>query len=269
MDKGIPNLNPIAKLMFEKTGINLPKENFYIVLTKIHPLIEKYNFLNIEKLIEAIEKRSNLFLISDIVDALTVHETSFFRDFYPYDVLKSQVIPELLKNYSAGHEIKILCAACSTGQEPYSLAMSLNELNLSNFNFNIKAIDIAKSAIEKAKMGIYNQFEVQRGLSSNLLLKYFDQVDKFWTINSDIKKNVSFMTANLMNDLSFLGKFDLIFCRNVLMYFAEGEKKLIVANLKKLLNPKSFIFIGATEILPRDENGFSNWSARSGIYRLN
>lgn len=264
----IPDLSPIIKLMFEKTGITFTADKFYIIHTKIQPLISKHGFPSIEPLLQSVINRNNISLITDIIDALTVHETSFYRDIYPFEILKNEIITEILKESKTRSEINILCAACSTGQEPYSLAINLNETTSRNFDFKISALDISKASIEKAKIGVYNQFEVQRGLPTHILLKYFDQVDKLWSIKDLLRRNVIFHQANLMDGLAFLGKFDVIFCRNVMMYFDEAQKKIIIENLKRILKPKGFLFLGATEILPRDEKMFTHWGTRGGIYRL-
>lgn len=265
MEEDLPDLSYIIDLMKKRSGVVFSKEKSYIIITKLFPLLEKYNFSKIEDLITAVKLYNNEDLVADIIDHLTTNETSFFRDRYPFDVTK-KLIPEILAKKGKS-EIKILCAACSTGQEPYSMVMNLLESKIENLSFKITAVDIANFVIEKAKLGIYNQFEVQRGLPITLLIKYFSQVDKNWQIKEEYKKYISFQRFNLMDNMSGLGNFDIVFCRNVMIYFDHEQRKKILSNLLKIMNDDALLIVGSTEILLEMDEYFQRVEEYSGIYQ--
>ncbi len=265
MGEDLPDLSYIIDLMKKRSGVVFTKEKSYIIITKLFPLLEKYNFSKVEDLIIAVKSYNNEDLIADIIDHLTTNETSFFRDRFPFDVIK-QLVPGILAGKEKS-EIKILCAACSTGQEPYSMVMNLLESRIENLSFKITAIDIANFVIEKAKLGIYNQFEVQRGLPITLLVKYFNQIDKNWQIKEECKKYISFHKFNLMDSMSSLGAFDIVFCRNVLIYFDHDQRQKVLNNILKTIANKGFLVVGATELLNEMDEYFQRVEEYSGIYQ--
>ena len=267
METNLPDLTYIINLMKRQSGIVFSADKSYIILTKLYPLIDKYHFTNIEELLVAVQANSNPVLIADLIETLTINETSFFRDRYPYEVIDKYVIPELLQHNPNQKEIRILCAACSTGQEPYSLIMHFLEHKQYRFDCKITAIDLSGAVIKKAKEGIYNQFEIQRGLPITLLVKYFSQIEKDWVIKDELKKHIEFRQFNLVNGLGILGKFDLIFCRNVLIYFDDALRKQVILNLGQVLNPNSTLILGSSESVPADNVQFNKITEYSGVYR--
>ncbi len=267
MDKTLSDLHYIADLMKKRSGVVFTPEKFYVIITKLQPLLEKYNLATLDDLISAVKMDNNEQMVTDIVDNLTINETSFFRDRYPFEIVNNDVINDFKQKSSSDGTLNILCAACSTGQEPYSLAMSLFENNNYKNNFKITAIDISHQAIEKAKSGIYNQFEVQRGVPITLLIKYFNQIDKAWQIKDEIKKYISFSQYNLTNDLEKFGKFDVIFLRNILIYFDSFQKRKVLTNIMNVLNPKGYLFLGSTEILNDFEDQLIKIKDRSGVFK--
>jgi chemotaxis protein methyltransferase CheR len=263
-----PNLNYLIELMKQKSGIVFTPEKSYIMLTKLYPLLEKHKMNDIDHLLQEIKLKNNPILISDVIDSLTVNETSFYRDRYPFEVLNNYVIPHIKRTNPEKKSVKILCAACSTGQEPYSIIMHFLEHTEYQINCHITAIDLSHQVISKAKSGLYNQFEIQRGLPITLLVKYFSQVEKNWLIKDEVKEHVNFKQFNLMSDLSLLGKFDIIFCRNVLIYFDEQTRKQAINNLKTLMQEGSTLILGATEFIPWEDNQLKKVTEYNAIYNF-
>ena len=269
METTMPDLTCIMDLMYKKSGMVFSSEKSYIILTKLQPLIAKYNLDNMENLLFIIKNRSDVELINEIIDILTVNETSFYRDRYPFEILHSYVIPYILQNNSYKKEVKILCAACSTGQEPYSIAMHFLEHKEYGLDFKLTAIDLSPTAINQAKSGIYNQFEIQRGLPMPLLLKYFTQTDKMWTIGDVVKQYITFHQFNLKDSLSSLGKFDIVLCRNVLIYFDEGFRKQVIDNLKQTMNQGAILMLGGTELVSWKDDELKEVTSHNGVYLFN
>ena len=269
MEAVIPDLTYIIDLMNRHSGIKFSKEKSYVILTKIYPLLKKYALKDVEELTDAVKKNVDTKLVSELVDVLTINETSFYRDRYPFEALDKYILPKMLEHDPTKKIVKILCAACSTGQEPYSLVMHFLEQKQYKLIPKITAIDLSSIVLDKARAGVFNQFEVQRGLPITMLVKYFTQHEKDWLIREDIKNHVVFKKFNLKDNLSILGSFDLIFCRNVLIYFDEALRKQVIDNLVKAMNPKSSLILGATESIGWGEHPeLSKVKDYSGIYSL-
>ena len=200
---------------------------------------------------------------------MTTNETFFFRDKVPFDHFRDAIMPEVLKARAARKSIRIWCAAGSTGQEPYSLAMSLKEMSaaLAGWRVEIIATDLSQEVLEKSKSGIYSQFEVQRGLPIQLLVKYFKQNGEFWQINADIRAMVQHRQLNLLHDFSQLGMFDVIFCRNVLIYFDQDTKINIFGRLAKTMEADGFLVLGAAETVVGLTDVFKPFPDKRGLYR--
>src|SRR6185295_13043959 len=188
-------------------------------------------------------------IVAQVVEAMTTNETFFFRDKIPFEHFRDSIMPEMLKARAARRSIRIWCAAGSTGQEPYSLAMCLKEMgaSLAGWRVDIIATDLSQEVLEKSKSGIYSQFEVQRGLPIQLLVKYFTQTGELWQINSDVRGMVQHRQLNLLQNFSHLGKFDMIFCRNVLIYFDQETKIDIFERLNQVLEADGMLLLGAAE----------------------
>ena len=202
---------------------------------------------------------------------MTTNETFFFRDKVPFDHFRDTVMPEILQARSARKGIRIWCAAGSTGQEPYSLAMCLKEMGtaLSGWRVEIVATDLSQEVLEKSKSGIYSQFEVQRGLPIQMLVKYFKQNGEFWQLNADIRAMVQHRQLNLLHDFSQLGTFDVIFCRNVLIYFDQETKINIFTRLAGTTEGDGFLVLGAAETVVGLTDAFKPYPERRGLYRPN
>jgi len=200
---------------------------------------------------------------------MTTNETFFFRDKVPFDHFRDSIMPEIMKARANRKSIRIWCAAGSTGQEPYSLAMSLKEMGaqLAGWRVEIIATDLSLEVLEKSKAGIYSQFEVQRGLPIQLLVKYFKQNGEFWQISPDIRAMVQHRQLNLLHDFSQLGVFDIIFCRNVLIYFDQDTKINIFGRLAKTMEQDGFLVLGAAETVVGLTDVFKPFPDKRGLYR--
>ncbi len=204
----------------------------------------------------------------EVTEAMTTNESFFFRDNKPFDLLKDYVLPQLLDSKAASKKIRIWCAAASTGQEPYSIAIILKEMEakLSGWNIEIVGTDIAQKVLDKAKTGLFSQFEVQRGLPIQMLIKYFNQVGEMWQISEEIRNMVSYRKFNLLDPYTMLGTFDIIFCRNVLIYFDQQTKMEVLERMRKLLPDNGTLFLGAAETVLGITDKFKPVQGQRGLY---
>jgi chemotaxis protein methyltransferase CheR len=202
-----------------------------------------------------------------VVEAMTTNETFFFRDKIPFDHLKEAVLPALIQARAARRSLRIWCAASSTGQEPYSIAMLVKETPaLSGWRVEIVGTDLSQAVLEKSKSGVFSQFEVQRGLPIQMLVKYFKQTGDLWQLNADIRAMVQHRQLNLLQDFSPLGKFDIIFCRNVLIYFDQNTKASIFERLSRQLEADGALALGAAESVVGITDAFKPYPDRRGMY---
>jgi chemotaxis protein methyltransferase CheR len=205
-----------------------------------------------------------------VVEAMTTNETFFFRDKIPFDHLREAILPALVQARASRRSLRIWSAASSTGQEPYSIAMCVKEFaGLAGWRVEILATDLSQEVLEKSKAGLYSQFEVQRGLPIQMLVKYFTQAGELWQLNADIRGMVQHRQLNLLQDLSQLGTFDVIFCRNVLIYFDIDTKVGIFDRLSRMLEPDGVLALGAAESVVGISDAFRPNPERRGLYRVN
>ena len=260
----------LRKLLKERSGLDLSADKQYLVESRLIPLARKAGLPGIAELVQKMKGGAEA-LSSEVVEAMTTNETFFFRDKIPFDHLRETVLPALLKARAGRRSLRIWSAACSTGQEPYSIAMCLKERaqELAGWRIEIVATDLSQEVLEKAKSGIYSQFEVQRGLPVQLLVKYFTQVGEHWQINPEIRGMVQHRPLNLLQDFSHLGKFDVIFCRNVLIYFDQDTKAGIFRRLAKAFEPDGMLLLGAAETVVGISDAFRPHPDRRGLYLLN
>lgn len=237
----------LQAFLLKSSGLSLDKEKKYLVEARLTPVIEQAGLSDLGELVTMIE--TDRTLAKKVTEAMTVNETFFFRDRQPFDGFRNAILPELLKNRSRQRKIRIWSAACSTGQEPYSLAMIVDEeaRNLAGWTVDIVATDIAETVLKKAKDGVYTHFEAQRGLPAQHLVRYFSKRKDNWVISQHIRSRVDFRQQNLMADFSALGQFDVIFCRNVLIYFAPDQKRDVLSRMAQRLSPDGFLVLGAAE----------------------
>ncbi|MCX7899238.1 MAG: protein-glutamate O-methyltransferase CheR [Methylocystis sp.] len=250
------------------TGISLADDQLYLAESRLAPILRAHGLSGFRELADAMERRHNSALVRETIDAMTTNETLFFRDRTPFDTLRERVLPELMAARTLERRLRFWCAACATGQEAYSLAMTLDQdaKKLRGWSIEILATDLSAQAIEAAKAGVYSQFEVQRGLSTGQLLRYFHREDETWRVNEHLRARILFRDFNLLADFSHLGAFDVILCRNVLMYFDPEVKKKTLARLNDSLNDGGFLMLGASESAGEGDSLFTQVSS-DGIWR--
>ncbi|MEM7204119.1 MAG: protein-glutamate O-methyltransferase CheR [Planctomycetota bacterium] len=232
----------------EHAAIVVDKGKEYLVESRLGPLARELKFASIGELTEKL-RGGDLSLRARVIEAMTTNETSFFRDRSPFDAMRDVIVPELLKAREAERSLHIWCGASSTGQEPYTLAMLLLDSfpMLSEWKFSILATDLSEEVLAKAKSGLFTQLEVNRGLPANYLARYFAKEDTSWRLQSSVRDRVSFRQMNLASAWPTLPKADVVFMRNVLIYFDVQVKKQILGGVHKLLRPDGFMFLGAAE----------------------
>jgi chemotaxis protein methyltransferase CheR len=263
-----PEYEFLRRLLRDKSGLDLSSDKQYLIESRLLPLARKVGLPGIGELVQKL-KDGNHSLISQVVEAMTTNETFFFRDKVPFDHFREAIVPEILKARAGRKSMRIWCAAGSTGQEPYSLAMCLKEMGtvLSGWRVEIIATDLSQEVLEKSRSGLYSQFEVQRGLPIQLLVKYFKQTGELWQINSDLRAMVQHRQLNLLHDFSQLGRFDVIFCRNVLIYFDQETKINIFGRLANAMEADGFLVLGAAETVVGLTDVFKPLAERRGLYQ--
>jgi chemotaxis protein methyltransferase CheR len=260
----------LRKLLKDHSGLDLSADKQYLIESRLLPLARKAGLADIGALVQKMKTGSGTF-IAQVVEAMTTNETFFFRDKVPFEHFRETIMPELLRTRAVRKSIRIWCAAGSTGQEPYSLAMCLKEMSaaLAGWRVEILATDLSQEVLEKSKSGIYSQFEVQRGLPIQMLVKYFKQIGELWQINADLRAIVQHRQLNLLHDFASLGSFDVIFCRNVLIYFDQDTKSNIFSRLARSSEPDGFLVLGAAETVVGLTEVFKPVADRRGLYRPN
>jgi chemotaxis protein methyltransferase CheR len=265
-----PDYEYLRKILKERSGLDLSADKQYLVESRLVPLARRAGLAGIPELVAKMKSGADK-LISDVVEAMTTNETFFFRDKIPFDLLRETILPALMQARASSKSIRIWSAASSTGQEPYSIAMCLKEkaAQLAGWRFEIVATDLSQEVLEKSKAGIYSQFEVQRGLPIQLLVKYFAQTGELWQINADIRAMVQHRPLNLLQDFSHLGKFDVIFCRNVLIYFDQETKIDVFERMNRQIEPDGMLMLGAAESVVGITDAFRPYPDRRGLYQPN
>jgi chemotaxis protein methyltransferase CheR len=260
----------LRKLLRERSGLDLSSDKQYLVESRLIPLARRVGLSGIAELVAKIKAGADA-LTSEVVEAMTTNETFFFRDKIPFDHLRETILPALLKARAGRRCLRIWSAASSTGQEPYSIAMCLQEIApaLAGWRVEILATDLSQAVLEKSRSGIFSQFEMQRGLPIQMLVKHFTQVGELWQLNADIRAMVQHRQLNLLQDFSHLGTFDVIFCRNVLIYFDQDAKGGIFDRLAKSLDPDGVLVLGAAESVVGISDAFQPYPERRGLYRPN
>nr|WP_319388037.1 protein-glutamate O-methyltransferase CheR [uncultured Cohaesibacter sp.] len=251
----------------EKSGLVLSNDKQYLIESRLMPIARKAGLQSIGDLIGKLRGFGDRTLQTAVVEAMTTNESFFFRDKTPFEHFTDTIIPHLLETRKRGR-VRIWCAAASTGQEPYSLAMSLKEnaSKLGGLSFEILATDISNEVLDKAKAGFYSQFEVQRGLPVQLLLKYFTQHGEMWQIAPEIRAMVTYKYFNLLESFASLGQFDVIFCRNVLIYFDQATKTDIMQRLSKQMPDDGYLLLGAAETVVGLTTAFQAIPGKRGLY---
>ena len=246
----------LQSFVHRESGIVLDDDKRYLFEARLLPVVQREQLLSLEALCERIASGREPRLAAQVVEAMTTNETLFFRDSGIFAALRTIVFPAMAASVGAGRRIRIWSAAASTGQEAYSLAMTLLEAGINPHQVEIVATDLSEQVLERARHGRYVQFEVSRGLPTSMLMKYFTRVGLDWQIRDDLRSMVRFEKLDLRGDLATLGRCDLILCRNVLIYFDLETKQQIIAAIQKILNPGGLLLLGCAETLINMNFGF-------------
>jgi len=257
-----------------KTSISLNMDKAYLIESRLASVIKDNKFQSVQQLFDIllVQKNASAQIEKQVINVMTTNETSFFRDQHPFDTLQKVILPELIKLKQSVKTLNIWSAAASSGQEVYSLVMLIKEYfpQLASWKINITATDISSLILERAKSGIFNQFEVSRGLSPSFLTKYFQrpkQSPTSWQIRDDLRSMVQFQLLNLSSPLWPLStQFDLVLIRNVLIYFEMEDKKKILDRIKKTMNPQGVLMLGSSETLNNVHSSFVAHKNAQTIY---
>jgi len=258
----------LRKLLKERSGLILSADKQYLVESRLLPVAHRAGMADLTELVAKLKSAREQPLVTEVAEAMTTNESFFFRDKLPFEHFRNVIMPVLLAARPLRRPIRIWCAAAATGQEPYSLAMSLKEMGekVTGREIEIVATEFSTQVLEKAKTGLFSQFEVQRGLPIRLLIKYFAQLGDTWQINPDVRAMVQFRAFNLLHDFAPLGRFDLVFCRNVLIYFDHETKTQVLDRVARITEPDGYLVLGAAETVVGLTESFRPLPEHRGLY---
>ncbi|MFW6415285.1 MAG: CheR family methyltransferase [Thermodesulfobacteriota bacterium] len=266
-------LKVLSDYIYQLTGIDLDESKDYLVESRLNPLLISYGLQSFSELYYKARSDRTGELEKKIIDAISTNETLFFRDSVPFDQLKYRIIPELLDRkfrHEPGSRINldIWSAACSSGQEVYSIAISLLEIldNIDKYEISILGTDISQEALANASYGKYSKLEIERGMPREYLQKYFHKWGDGWRINDRIRSMVKFQKLNLMDSYYGLGSFDIVFCRNVAIYFSQTDKRKLFQKLARSLKPQGYLIVGCSESLSGIAPQFESRHYLHGMY---
>jgi chemotaxis protein methyltransferase CheR len=260
----------IRTLVKERCAIVLDDGKEYLVEARLTPIAKSRGIGTLEELASMLD-RNHAELVDEVVQAMTTNETSFFRDAHPFDALRNHVIPELIARRKASKTLRIWCGACSSGQEPYTIAILLKENfpQLAEWDVTLLATDISRAMLERAKAAAYRQLEVNRGLSSQQLLRFFDRSGLEWQLKPEIRSMVTFSPLNLIAPWPPTPTFDIVFLRNVLIYFDVETKQRILGGIRGRLAKDGYLFLGGAETTMNIDAHFERAPfERASCYRL-
>lgn len=253
------NVRSLQRFLAKSAGLALAPEQFYLAESRLLPLAQSWGFTTVDSLLGELDYGVDATLAQAAIEAMTTHETLFFRDRTLWAYIRGEILPQLMIARAQSRRIRIWCAACSTGQEPYSLAMLLDEegRKLAGWSIEILATDLSHGVIAAAREAVYSQFEVQRGLSIQHLLRHFQRDGEKWRLNEHLRARVDFRQHNLIRDFSALGAFDLVLCRNVLIYFGDSTRRDVLGRVGGVINEAGYLALGASERLGGDAPGLA------------
>ncbi len=265
----IDDFDLFANLLRTRSGLVLTPDKAYLLESRLMPVARKWNLKNLEDMSLAIRTRRDESMLKDITEAMTTNESSFFRDMKPFEQMRDVVLPRLAQNRTS-RKIRIWSAASSSGQEAYSLAMLLLEQQSKWAGWTIEIIgtDLSGEMVQKAQSGIYTQFEVQRGLPITHLVKYFTKQGDKWQIKDELRRMVQFREMNLLHDFGAMGVFDVVFCRNVLIYFDPPTKGKVLHAVAGVMAPDAVLYLGGAETVLGITDKFKLADGQRGMYVL-
>lgn len=258
----------ISNLLKTKSGLALTPDKGYLLDTRLGPVAKANGMADIRELIAKLRANPNAPIAYQVVESMTTNESMFFRDSKPFEQLTKVILPEL--KAKGKNSIRIWSAACSTGQEAYSVAMAIKEESTKypGLMAEIYGTDLAEKVVDRARAGVYSQFEIQRGLPIAYLMKYFTQrANNNWEINDSIKAMVKFETGNLLQPFT-AGRFDIIYCRNVLIYFDEPTKSDVLNRMAAVMNPPGYLYLGGSETTHGLTTKYKVIEAHRGLFQL-
>jgi chemotaxis protein methyltransferase CheR len=260
----------LSTLVKRESGLILTEDKSYLLESRLMPLARKRDLNGLEELTKLAKKGTDGTLVKAITEAMTTNESFFFRDIKPFDIFRDATLPFFLDRRSNQKSIRIWCAAASSGQEPYSLAMILDEMSVKLMGWKTEIIgtDISTDILDKASKGNYTQFEVQRGLPVQFLVKYFEKIDENWQVSEKLKKMIQYKEFNLLDSLAPLGKFDIVFCRNVLIYFDQDTKSGVLDRMSELMPDDGLLFLGGAETVLGLSEKFKPVPNFRGVYQV-
>ena len=258
----------LSTLLKRRSGLILTPDKGYLVESRLGPVAQKHGLPTLDALVAALG-RGNETLACAVTEAMTTNETSFFRDNKPFDTFRKEILPQILERKAATKQLRIWSAAASTGQEAYSLAMLLRDegARLAGWKIEIVGTDISEAALRQARSGVFSHFEVQRGLPAQMLVKNFEKVDGSWRISAALRAMVQFRQFNLLENLSPLGSFDAVFCRNVLIYFDIETKAQVLAAIARRMTDQGVLFLGGAETVLGITDLLEPVPGSRGVYR--
>lgn len=259
----------VSDLVRREAAIVLGPGKEYLVEARLLPVARQAGKASVGELLAAVQQRMDRASIQDIVDALTTNETSWFRDREPFTALTESVLPELIQARAATRRLRVWSAACSSGQEPYSLAITMQQFLPAGWTYEIVGTDISTEMISRAEAGAFSQVEVNRGLPANLLVHHFERQGAHWRVSQALRRSVTFQRMNLAQPLPSMVPFDIVFLRNILIYFDVQTKRSVLRNVGKLLRPDGWLFLGAAETTIGVDDSYERVPAgRASAYRL-
>lgn len=260
----------MATLLRNRAGIVLGEDKTYLLETRLMAVARKHGLSSPDQIPAALRNGCPR-LEADVIEAMTTNETLFFRDRHPFDALQRDILPNVIALREQSKCLRIWSAACSTGQEPYSIAMLIRDYFplLSNWQLEIVATDLSPAVLGRARDGLYTNFEVQRGLPVQLLVRHFEQIGEMWRIRPELRRMVTFREFNLLDDPAGLGTFDIIFCRNVLLYFDVQTKRAILERMSQRLRTGGALLLGASETVYGISDAWVPDQQLHGVYRRN
>ncbi len=260
----------IANLLREQCALVLDSGKDYLINSRLSPIVQRHGLTSIDQLVIRLRENSNSSLVAEVVEAMVTTETSFFRDVHPFETLKKFVLPKLIELRRPQRQLNIWCAASSSGQEPYSIAMLLKEYfpDLAGWQINLTATDISHEMLQRSRAGRYSQLEVNRGLPTTLLLKWFRQEGGVWEIDEQIRRMMTFKPMNLAQPWPAMPVWDLVFLRNVMIYFDNDVKKTILGRVSHSLGDDGYLVLGGAETTFGLDNSFQRVETlKSGFYQ--
>jgi chemotaxis protein methyltransferase CheR len=256
----------VAQLLKRRSGLVLNSDKLYLLESRLGPVARKHSLAGLSA-IAAKLKAGDEPLARDVTEAMTTNESFFFRDKTPFDHFEKLMLPAMLKARAGARRLRIWCAAASTGQEPFSLAMLLKEKQalVKDWRIDIIGTDLSSEVLTRAKSGLYSQFEVQRGLPVQMMVKYFAKERDQWRIKDEVRSMVEYRQMNLLDSFVGLGTFDIIYCRNVLIYFDEATKRAILERMVQLLPDDGYLLLGAAETVVGITNALAPLEGAQGV----